>query len=157
MIAGIATRQEVAKEAQSWIGTPYHLRGMVKGAGADCATFIYMVFKSCGLIPKDDQFSERYSHDWFCNTKNEWYLMHAMRYGWKVAESHCTRRATALPGDMVLTRCVKSPLYNHGGIVISWPHVVHAVVPEVEQCCVMDHRLWAYKDIAIFNPWERPC
>jgi cell wall-associated NlpC family hydrolase len=44
-------REDVVREALSWIGTPFHHAGRVKGAGVDCGQFPLAVFESCGLIP----------------------------------------------------------------------------------------------------------
>lgn len=150
----IATREEVVKEALSWLRTPYHKGAMVKGIGADCASFLYSVYKSCGII-HDDEFIERYSHDWFANTDSERYLIHAMRHAAKIAEAVCNRSLAPEAGNFVLSKCVGSRLFNHGGIVVNWPTVIHAVAPAVETACAMDHRLWSYQQVVILDPWEK--
>jgi len=154
-IAGMATREDVVKEALSWLETPYHLGAMVKGAGVDCATFLYCVYKNCGIIRADDPFTERYSHDWFCNTESQRYALRAFRHAYKVAEGVCNRSLKPEPGNFLLAKSVGSRLFNHGGIVIAWPRVIHAVSPEVEITCVMDHRLWCWKEVAVLDPWAK--
>jgi cell wall-associated NlpC family hydrolase len=115
----------------SWIHTPYHLTGMVKGGGVDCATLLYCVYKNCGLVPDDDEKIEHYTQDWFCHTKTEKYGLRVLRHAHKVAEGVGYPCMEALPGNLVLTRAVHSKVWNHGGIVIKWPRIVHAVDPEV--------------------------
>lgn len=151
----MVTRQEVVNEARSWIETPYHLHGMVKGAGVDCGTLLYCVYKNCGIIASSGELFGFYSDDWFANTNEERYLLNVVRHAPKIADSICRRTTDAQPGNLVLSRCVGSRVFNHGGIVVNWPYVIHAVDPEVEQTCVMDHRLWAFKEISIFDPWAK--
>jgi cell wall-associated NlpC family hydrolase len=44
-------REQIASEAMSWLGTPYHHRARVKSHGADCATFIDEVMRAAGVWP----------------------------------------------------------------------------------------------------------
>jgi cell wall-associated NlpC family hydrolase len=154
-ILNIATREEVVHEGLSWMGTPYHKGATLKGIGADCCTFPYCVYKSCGIVRENEELVHRLSQDWFCQADSELYLLRAMRYAAKIAEGLCTRSLKPEPGNFVLSRCVGSKRFNHGGIVVKWPLVVHAVSPEVETACVMDHRLWSYKEIVILDPWAK--
>lgn len=158
------TREEVVNEAASWIGTPVHQNAMVKGAGVDCGRLLYAVYRFAEIIPAEDApepddpsgpVTGRYSPDWYCNTTEERYLRRAMRYAALIAETFCTRSVRALPGSLALVKCVGSKLYNHGGIVVSWPHVIHLGYHDVEQICVMHHRNWTHKEVAIFDPWEK--
>lgn len=148
------TREQVVAEALTWFDTPYHLTGMVKGAGVDCATFPYCVYKACGIIPAEDVLVDRYSHDWFRNTTDERYLKRAMLYAPKIMETICRHTVAALPGNLVMSRAAGSQNYNHSCIVVKWPHVIHAVSPKVELACAATHRLLAYKQIVILDPWQ---
>lgn len=151
----LMTRAQVVEEAKSWIGTPYHLHAMVKGAGVDCATLPWCIYRAAGFIPENDVLSERYSHDWFANTTEEKYLLHVMRYATKTAESIGWQTVKPNPGDLVLSRCVNSPRFNHAGIIVCWPYLIHGVNPEVEQACARSHRLWVMKQLVFFDPWAR--
>lgn len=44
--------QEAVKEALTWLGTPYHHQGRVKGVGVgvDCGTLICEVYEKVGLM-----------------------------------------------------------------------------------------------------------
>jgi cell wall-associated NlpC family hydrolase len=45
-------RDEIIKEALSWVGTPFHWSQSVKGQGCDCGGFLIGVFKELGLVPE---------------------------------------------------------------------------------------------------------
>lgn len=40
------TRQAIVEEAKTWLGTPFHHQGRVKGAGCDCAGLVVGVAKN---------------------------------------------------------------------------------------------------------------
>jgi hypothetical protein len=44
-------RQAVIAEARSWIGTPFHDRARVKGAGVDCLQLLIASYHAAGLLP----------------------------------------------------------------------------------------------------------
>ena len=44
-------RAAVVAEAMTWLRTPYHHRGRLKGVGTDCAMILAEVFEKVGLIP----------------------------------------------------------------------------------------------------------
>lgn len=143
-------RDRIVREARSWIGTPYRLGARVKGAGADCATLLLEVYRACGLIT-DDELGV-FAGDWWLHTTEERYLLRVLRHAHLVAETIAYRSSIACPGDIVLARAAKSRLYNHGGIVTAWPLLVHAAHPTVAEIDASTDRLWAYQQIAIFDP-----
>lgn len=155
------TRAIVTAEALTWLGTPYHKNGRVKGAGVDCGSFLFCVYRECGLVPPEEEgiFSDPslvpIGQDWWCNTTEEKYMLRILRHAYRVAEGVALRSSQALPGNLVLTRALGSRLYNHGGIVIAWPRVIHALDPRVEMCDVSTHCLWEHQEMAIFDPWEK--
>ncbi len=113
-----AEREAVVAEALSWVRTPYHHMGRVKGAGVDCAMLLIEVYHSAGLIP--DINPEPYPQDWALHRSEEKYLAWVNRYAHEVEAPS--------PGDLVLYkfgRCV-----SHGGIVVDWPRIIHAYVGE---------------------------
>jgi cell wall-associated NlpC family hydrolase len=63
-------RARIVREALSFVGTPYHLGGMVKGAGVDCATLLLLIYRSCALIPPEEE-THRLSQDWWQHTSVE--------------------------------------------------------------------------------------
>jgi cell wall-associated NlpC family hydrolase len=107
-------RARVVAEAKSWLRTPYHHRGRIKGAGVDCGMLLIEVFAAAGVIEDFDP--GYYPHDWHLHRSEERYL------GW--VERHAHRVDVPLPGDVLLFkfgRCI-----SHGAIVVEWPTVIHA-------------------------------
>ncbi len=138
--------------ARSWVGTPYHLKARIKGAGADCGTLLAEYLIECGLCERIDL--GNYSHDWFCHTSNELYMLRLMRLARKTLEGIARPGLNAAPGSLALFRVAGSPVFNHGAIVTKWPFAVHAVYPKVEESDMSKHCLTAYKEVAFFDPWS---
>src|SRR5580693_6932362 len=111
-------RQKVVEEARRWIGTPYHHRAKVLGAGVDCIQLLVAVYSACGLI--EDADTGDYPMDWMLHRDEERYLNGVMQYA--------VETDTPLPGDVVVWRfgrCI-----SHGGIIVEWPFIIHAYRPE---------------------------
>lgn len=65
-------RRHAVREAQSWVGTPYHPQGDIKGTGADCGMLLVRVFVDTGLcVPFDPR---PYADDWYLHRAEERYL-----------------------------------------------------------------------------------
>lgn len=113
-------RELLVHEALSWIGTPYHHMGRVKGAGTDCGMFLLQCLENVDLIKHVDV--GYYPIDWHLHRSQEKYL------GW--VEKYCQpvrRKETGpLPGDIVVYqfgRCI-----SHGAMVVEWPKIIHSYV-----------------------------
>lgn len=107
-------QQAIIDSAMTWLGTPYHHRACVKGAGVDCAQILKAVFVDVGLI---EHFEEGdYPPDWMQHRSEERYL------------SFVTDRAdlvdTPQPGDVALYKVGRC--FAHGAIVVDWPLIIHA-------------------------------
>jgi cell wall-associated NlpC family hydrolase len=156
MIAGVATREELLKEAYTWIRTPYLKGGMVKGSGCDCATFPYSSYRVCGLIG-DEQIGV-FSDDWAANAKEEIYMFRILRHARKVAEGMSYPTLKAAPGNILLVKTEGARVYDHAAIVVKWPRVLHSApcspgyVTEVD---ASKHFLFAFKNVHIFDPWAK--
>jgi len=109
-------RAAVVAEARSWIRTPYHERGRIKGAGADCAMLPAEVYEAVGLIPHQDP--PYYPPDWHLHRDEERYLAAVEQYAVQID-------GPPLPGDLVMYRFGRA--FAHGAIVTEWPMVVHAI------------------------------
>lgn len=157
MITSIATREELTAEAVTWERTPYHRNAKVKGVGCDCATLIFCPFRACGIVP-DEQIGV-FADDWAANAKEEIYMLRILRHAYKVAEGISYRTFNPEPGNIVLTKTSESlHAYDHGGIVIKWPMVLHSApcAPGyVTQVDATKHFLWCFKKIYVFDPWEK--
>lgn len=139
------TGDQVVKEAESWLNTPFHHRAMIKHVGVDCAHLIIGVFSDLGVFPgfKPDD----YPHDWHLHRSEERFVGYLEQYADMVNDP--------LPGDVAMFkfgRCV-----SHGAIVISWPMIIHSYVGQgvvranAEQNQQLRNRLagfWRIKGVA---------
>lgn len=108
----------IVDEARTWLGTPYHHQGRIKGVGVDCAMLLAECYHACGLVPYIDP--TPYPPDWHLHRSEERYL------SW--VEDYADPVETPAPGDVVLYqfgRCI-----SHGGIVVAWPTIIHAYLGE---------------------------
>jgi cell wall-associated NlpC family hydrolase len=116
----IEERDLVDRVARSWISTPFHDFGMVKGpsGGVDCATLIACVLTEAGLIPPVE--IKPYSPQFFLNSDEEVYLSYVIKHAHEIPQE------AARHGDVVLYRIGKC--YAHGAIIVKpgWPNIVHA-------------------------------
>ncbi|HKW75223.1 MAG TPA: hypothetical protein VJN64_06830, partial [Terriglobales bacterium] len=112
-------RLQIVRTAREWLGTPYHHRAAVKGAGADCAMFPLAVYKECGLIPAGYEPPE-YAMQWHLHRSEELYI--------KELEKFCRPAlGPPRPGDFVVFRFGRT--FSHGAIVLAWPLVIHSAIP----------------------------
>jgi cell wall-associated NlpC family hydrolase len=112
-------RRAIAREAQSWIGTPYHPQADIKGAGVDCGMLLVRVFVDTGLCEPFDP--RPYADDWYLHRTEERYLGFIFDR---------TKEVEApLPGDVMVFRYGRC--YAHEGIVTdaSPLAIVHAFQP----------------------------
>lgn len=109
-------RLEVAREAKTWLGTPYHHHAKVKGAGVDCAMLLVDVYHACGLIPEIDP--RPYPHDWHLHRDAERYL------GWVEQYAHEVERPQV--GDVAVWRFGRA--YSHGAICLEGTQIVHSYI-----------------------------
>lgn len=110
-------RAAVIAEAKTWIGTPYHHMGRVKGAGVDCAMLLAEVYERAGIVQHVD--IPYYPSDWHLNRDVERYL------GELVGHAHEVGRPPQ-PADIVVVKFGRT--YSHGAIVVAWPLCIHALM-----------------------------
>ena len=115
-------RQRVVEIAHSWLGTPYHHRGRVKGAGVDCLTILAEVFEEAGLLAHIE--IPFYPKDWMHHREAERYLEGLLNYAAEIP-------GPPQPGDIALWKFGRC--FSHGAIVVEWPVVIHAAAGR----CVM--------------------
>lgn len=107
-------RAAVIAEAKTWIKTPWHHMGRIKGAGVDCGMFILECFERPGIIPH--VVPPEYPPDWNMHRSEERYLAFIERF--------CQQVESPQPADLVafkIGRCV-----SHAAIVIEWPVIIHS-------------------------------
>ncbi|MEQ1205780.1 NlpC/P60 family protein, partial [Acinetobacter baumannii] len=102
------------QEALTWLGTPYHHQGRVKGVGVDCGTLICEVYEKVGLMDHLDP--RPYPPDWHMHQMGERYLEHIRCVCFEVD-------GPPEPGDIVLYKIGKC--VSHGAIVVEWPTIIH--------------------------------
>jgi NlpC/P60 family putative phage cell wall peptidase len=136
-------RAAAVAEAQSWIGTPYHPQGDIKGAGVDCGMLLVRVFVDCGLCEPFDP--RPYAQDWMMHRSEEKYL------GFVFDRAEEISFEEARPGDVMLFRYGRC--YSHGGIVTASKPlaIVHAFQPAR---AVIEEEVAA--NLTLSNPLRRP-
>ena len=108
-------RAAVLREAESWIGTPFHHAARVKGVGVDCLMMLAEVYERAGVAREriDPPF---YVPDWHLHRDAERYMDGLLAY---------TRPVEAPePGDIALFKFGRT--HSHGAIVTEWPRLIHA-------------------------------
>ena len=101
--------------ARTWIGTPYHPGGRVKGAGCDCLTLLAEVYSEAGVLPRIH--IPYYPQDWHLHRGAERYLEGLLRYSHEI-------ETPPQPGDIALWKFGRC--FSHGAIVSEWPRIIHA-------------------------------
>lgn len=107
-------RLEVVREAESWLGTPFHHQGRLKGIGVDCAMLVAEVYEACGLCPHIP--TEYYPPDWHMHRNVERYMQRVLLYSREVAHP--------LVGDVAMVKMGR--VFSHGAIVTGYPYIIHA-------------------------------
>lgn len=102
------TRQQIVTEALSWLNTPYHHEGDVKGAGVDCAMLPVRVYCDTGKLPHFDP--RPYSQQWHLHRSEEKYLAWIKTYAVEI------QAADVGLGDLILFKYGRT--ISHSGIVV---------------------------------------
>lgn len=137
----VAQRAAVLREAITWLGTPYHNHGRIKGSGVDCGTLLIECCSVAGVIDNFDP--GHYQPDWHLHRSEERYLAEIMKYGREVKIPG--------PGDLALFRFGRC--FSHGAIVVDWPQVIHSYVDI--GCVLEDASTGALSDrpVKFFSLW----
>jgi cell wall-associated NlpC family hydrolase len=107
-------RQAIIAEARTWLRTPYHQHGTLKGQGVDCAMLPIAVYAACGVIAPFDP--GIYPPDWHMHRNDEKYL--------NLVRARSVEVDQPQPGDFALFRIGR--VFAHGGICIGNGLVIHA-------------------------------
>lgn len=125
-------RKLVVDEVRSWIGTPYHHEGTVKGSGVDCGQLVIQTFVNTRL--EAPVRTSHYPHDWHMHRGEEKYLEWVEQYMGLVIDHGFQSKAhyqqfadPPEPGDLLVWKYGRT--YSHGAIVTEWPYFVHAYFP----------------------------
>jgi cell wall-associated NlpC family hydrolase len=107
------TRERILAEANTWLGTPFHHKGLVKGVGVDCGGFLYSVYGKFFQLPP---FPSYYAEDWTLHRNEEIYLNWISPYVREVTSP--VKAGVAL---FKVGRC-----YGHGAIYVGSNYFIHA-------------------------------
>lgn len=110
-------REKIVSEAYSWLGTPYHHHGMVKGAGVDCAMILVAIYQAVGLLPRDYD-PRPYPHDWHMHRDAERYLQGVLQFGHEVAEPE--------KGDVCVWKFGRT--FSHGAVYVGDGLIIHSYI-----------------------------
>jgi len=145
----VCQRRHVVREAQSWVGTPYHPQGDIKGAGVDCGMLLVRVFVDTGLCAPFDP--RPYADDWYLHRSEERYLGFIFDRAKEVLNP--------LPGDVMVFRYGRC--FSHGGVVTAASPltIVHAFQPAMavleEEVARSPALCSAARHPKFFSPWAK--
>lgn len=101
-------RELVIAEARTWLRTPYHHEGAVKGAGVDCAMLPICVYRNA--LDLFTEFDPRpYPPEWHLHRNEEKYIEGLKRCG-------ARQVAVPKPGDIAMFKFGRT--VSHGSIVL---------------------------------------
>lgn len=145
-------RAAVVREARTWVRTPYHSMGRIKGAGVDCYTLLAEVFSKAGLFTAEEEF---YPRDWFLHAREDEYKIRILRHAREMVERFCSPTEMTSPGNIVLVRIRRriGDIDAHGGIITAWPRVVHSYPPLVNEVDARYHPAFAGGRLEFYSPW----
>ena len=112
-----AVRASLVKEAQSWLGTPFHHEACLKGSGVDCGNLLKAVFSASGLPAPATL--PHYPRDFMLHSSKEWFVEIVLQFASELPEG-----SSPEPADVIVFRHGRT--YSHGAIVIAWPEIIHA-------------------------------
>jgi cell wall-associated NlpC family hydrolase len=130
-------RAAVVREALSWLRTPFHHEGRVKGVhgGVDCFWFDASVFANVGLIELPDV--SHYPFDWAQHRSEQLWLDGILKYANAVPD---LPERGPQPADVILWQFGRC--FSHSAIVTEWPMVVHASCPGGVTLDNVDQTTW---------------
>ena len=135
-------RVAVTREAETWLGTPYHHMGRVKGAGTDCLMMLAEVYEAAGVIPHIEV--PFYPPDWHLHRDGERYLEGVMQYAHEIV-------GPPQPGGVALFKFGRC--FAHGAIVIEWPRLIHACYSGGVLYADAEQPLLARRTVRFFDPF----
>jgi hypothetical protein len=150
-------RAAVVAEARTWLRTPYHSMGRVRGAGVDCYTLLVEIFGKFGMFTHVEE-SEFYPRDWFLHAQANHYKARILRHAREMVETFSSKTEMTAPGNIVLVEVQRrhGPIDVHGGIITVWPKVIHAYPPCVMEADARYHPAFAGGRLEFFSPWSKP-
>lgn len=143
MLRAANQRVRVAAQAVSWLATPYHHHGRVKGVGVDCANLLCAVYHEAGVIGNIDP--GFYPHDWHLHHNDELFIQWVERTGAHSVEKPMT-------GDVALFRFGRT--FSHGAVMISAETIVHAYLEMGVILSRLDEHPVAGRAVQFWSLWK---
>lgn len=137
-------RAAVIKEAETWLLTPYHHQGRVKGAGVDCATILLEVFSAVGIA--ENAYPE-YAPEWHFHRSEEMYLGWMRRYTRQIEESELGI------GDLIVWKFGRC--FSHGSIYIGDSEVIHSYIGIGCTRSRMNESMFEGREKKFFSVWGK--
>lgn len=139
-------RERVIAEALTWLGTPYHHHGRLKGVGVDCGQSLCAIYEAAGVVEPVDPGA--YSPSWHLHRSEELYL------GW-LEHAGAVRTSAAVPGDVAVFRFGRT--FSHGGVLVegvgSEGLVLHAYVNQAVILTRLDEAPLAGRPVQFWTLW----
>lgn len=137
-------REAAVAEAHTWLGTPYHHQGRIKGAGVDCATILLEVYSKIGMAKNA---WPEYAPEWHFHRSEELYL------GWIVKYTHEIDAQDMKPGDIIVWKFARC--YSHGTIYIGNDEVIHSYVGMGCIKSKLDESMFQNRPFKVFSLWGK--
>jgi cell wall-associated NlpC family hydrolase len=153
----VPERLNVVESSRRWLGTPYHHRASVLGAGVDCAQLVLEAFVGAGLEERFDP--GEYNRDWHLHRSEERYLEFVERYMTWVDQSYGEDKLSlrpktfvCKPADVLMFRVGRT--FSHAAIVTRWPYIIHAYFPArmVEEVSIIGTPM-AERPMRVYSYW----
>ena len=129
------TRDEIAREARMWIGTPYRHQASLRGIGCDCLGLVRGVWRA--LYGEEPESVLAYAADWAEAAAGEPLIEAALRHLTPIS------RGVFATGDVLLFRWRAGMTAKHAAIAVTPDRMVHA------------HDGVAVSEVAIAPWWRR--
>jgi cell wall-associated NlpC family hydrolase len=134
-------RFKIIEIAKSWLNTPYHKAGRIKGVGCDCGTFLLEVFLEAGLISDIDL--KDYSINRHLHYKDDSYI--------NLVKMHTKPSDERLPGNIIMYQWGLS--VNHGSIIVDDNTIIHSVIKKGVLLDEMHKSSYKKREIGIYSYW----
>ncbi|KQU67780.1 MULTISPECIES: NlpC/P60 family protein [unclassified Rhizobacter] len=135
-------REAVITEARTWLGTPYHHHGRLKGVGVDCGQSLCAIYEAAGVTAPIDPGT--YSIAWHLHRGEELYIEWLQRVG-------ATRTEAPSAGDVALFRFGRT--FSHGGVLVDSRTVLHAYVHQAVILTRLDEAPLAGRPVQFWTLW----
>jgi cell wall-associated NlpC family hydrolase len=135
-------RQAVITEALTWLGTPYHHHGRLKGVGVDCGQSLCAIYEAADVTAPIDPGT--YSTAWHLHRSEELYVQWLERVG-------AVRTEQPRAGDVALFRFGRT--FSHGGVLVDRHTVLHAYVHQAVILTRLDEAPLAGRPVQFWTLW----